>query len=243
MIAERAKKKMLGGVTTSERPVIVRPARALTTEDLHLIRLPERYWHSSYDLISEGKPKKIVAEYMRKVHEVMSRGYGLLFWGDNGTGKTGAASVIAKHVRRFGYTVLFIRAADLLRGDVNRTFFDATRTQTVYQRACSVDLLVIDDMGKEHHPDTGYAAGYAASLLEDLIRDRSSRLRSIIATTNIDPKRLAGQKDESIYGKSMGQILKSSVLPIQMNGIDHRQEEKSELEHVLAREAEANDTK
>lgn len=223
-------KKMSGGMT-AERPIVVRPARPLTEEDLQLMRLPERFWHASFDEISEGKHKSVIAAFMRKIHEAMARGFGLLLWGDNSLGKTSAAAVVGKHARRHGYTVLFIRAQELLRADLNRQWFDVARTQTVYDRACSVDVLIIDDMGKEHHAGSGYAAGYAPDMLEDLIRARSSRLRSTIVTSNVSPTKM--KESDSMYKKSMLQVMKGSTLPVKVEGEDRRAIESKAMEAML----------
>lgn len=233
MNAVRQEKKTLGGVT-AERPVVVRPARPLTQEDLVLMRLPERYWSASFDGISEGKHKRIVGKYVQRIQDAMSRGFGLLLWGANGTGKTSAAVVCAKHARRNGFTTLFIRAADLLRSDVNKTYFDATRTQTILDRAKAVDLLIVDDLGKEGHPGTGYMAGYATDLFEDLVRDRSSRLRSTIFTTNMTPADIQKGGEDGIYKKSMAHVLKASTLAVKVEGDDRRKTEVDELSAALS---------
>jgi DNA replication protein DnaC len=194
------------------------------------MRLPERYWTASFDAITDGKHKRVVGRYVQKIHEVMSRGFGLLFWGANGTGKTSAAVVCMKQARRHSFTCLFIRAADLLKSDVNKTFFDSSRVQTVYERARTVDLLVIDDLGKEGHPGSGYMAGYATDLFEDLVRDRSSRLRATIFTTNMSPADIQKGGEDGLYKKSMGHVLKASTLAVKVEGNDLRKAEAEELE-------------
>lgn len=229
MNTQRAEKKTSAGAT-AERPIVVRSARPLTEDDLRLMRVPERFWGSSIDQVSDGKHKTVALTYIRRLTEAISRGGGLLLWGDNGVGKTALAVVIQKQARRMGFTGLFIRSADLLRADMNKQWFDSTHTQTVYERARSVDLLVLDDMGKEHHAPSGYAAGYAPDMLEDLVRDRSSRLRSMIVTTNMTPTEI---KSDSIYKGSMSEILKGSTMALKFTGPDHREAEKDDLKKML----------
>lgn len=220
--------------TLPERPVLVRPARALTKQDLKLIRLPERFWNSTFDGISDGKHKRIVTRYVNGIHEMMSKGIGLILWGENNTGKTSIAAVIAKQARRHGYTVLFVRAAELLRNDLNRLWFDETRTKTWYQRAIDVDLLILDDMGKEHHAGSGYQAGYATDMLEDIVRARSSKLRSMVVTTNMSPSAIKDSTDDALYKRSMSEVMKGSTFPVRVDGPDRRALEMKKMQELLA---------
>lgn len=242
MSALRAEKKISDGKTTervlARRPILMRTARPLTQEDLVLMRLPERYWSASFDNIPEGKHKRIVGRYVQRIHEAMSHGFGLLLWGPNGSGKTSAAIVCMKHARRHSFTCLFIRAADLLKSDVNKTYFDSSRVQTVYERARTVDLLVVDDLGKEGHPGSGYMAGYATDLFEDLVRDRSSRLRSTIFTTNMNPSDIQKGGEDGLYKRSMAHVLKASTLAVKVDGQDMRKSEAEELVKTLGDEFE-----
>lgn len=228
---EALARKMTSDGAVPERQVHVRAARALTIEDMRLMRLPERYWASSFDRVTDGKHKTLLASYLRKIHVAMSRGAGIMLWGENSVGKTSAAAVVAKHARRFGYSVLFIRASELLKACVERTWFDATKTQTVYERAAAVDLLVVDDLGHEHHAQSGYMAGYADDLFEDLLRERTGRLRATIVTTNLNPSKI-GEND--CYKRSMRAVMKGSVLPVRVVGPDRREAEGKDILDMLS---------
>jgi DNA replication protein DnaC len=216
-------------------PGEARTARALTQADLLMMRLPERFWNASIDKVPAGKSCFIVQQYLRKINEVMAKGIGLLLHGANGVGKTSAAAVIIKHARRHGHTALFMRAAELLKSDLHRTYFDPARTQTIYQRACSVKVLVIDDLGKEHHPESGFMAGYATDLLEDIIRERSARLLSTIITTNMDPKRIGADPNDpndgdvpQLYKRSMKEVMGGNTVPVKFAGVNQRVAEANE---------------
>lgn len=234
--ARKIAQQAVGVTTTPERSVFVREARKLTSGDLVRMRLPERYWNASFDAISEGKHKVVTQRFLAKIPELMAKGMGLLLWGDNSTGKTSVASVIAKQARRLGFTVLVLRTSELVRGDLRREWYSADKTKSVYDRAKEVDMLVLDDLGKEHHAASGYEVGYATDLLEDLIRDRVARCKSLVVTTNIDPSTIGKKSDADdlqLYKKSMREVMKGSVFPVKVEGKNFRKEEAKALEELL----------
>lgn len=234
--ARKIAQQAVGVTTTPDRSVFVREARKLTSADLIRMRLPERYWNASFEVISEGKHKVVADRFLSKLPELMAQGMGVLLWGDNSMGKTSVAAVIAKQARRLGFTVLFLRTSELVRGDLRREWYSPDRSKSVYDRAKEVDLLVLDDLGKEHHAASGYEVGYATDLLEDLIRDRVARMKSLVVTTNIDPATIGKKSDDDdlqLYKKSMREVMKGSVFPVKVEGKNFRKEEAKALEAIL----------
>jgi DNA replication protein DnaC len=189
------------------------------------MRIPKLYWEVSESgiLLESGKPE--VLGFVERVCEVVGRGYGLLLWGTNGVGKTACAALVAKEACRFGWTVLFIRVADLLAWETKKEFFCVSDGETVWNRARRVDLLVLDDLGKENLD----AGGKALKELEEFIRERVSMKRSTIFTTNLSIR----DDMPGIYMESMMSVLKESVLAVCCEGPDHRQQKADDVKQFL----------
>jgi len=203
---------------------LVQLKRSLTSNDLVRMRIPRRYWKVTFDAISdklaEGAtrtPKQAVREYLENMDAYFEEGVGVLFWGTNGTGKTSLSVVIAKEYRRRMRTVLFMDAADLKRLVIEKEHFD--EDETFWQRANSVDVLVLDDLGKGAQDRTGFGA----RLIDELIRTRNSNQRVTIITTNMRPKQEAkGEKLGDVLKPSTMASLKEHVKAVHIAGADFR---------------------
>jgi DNA replication protein DnaC len=197
----------------------------LVQEDLERMRLPNLYWEVSGDGVSLVKGKVEVLGFVDKICDVVGKGYGLLLWGTNGVGKTACAALVAKEACRFGWTVLFIRVADLLAWETKKELFSVNDAETVWNRARRVDLLVLDDLGKE----TLDAAGKTLKELEEFIRERISMKRSTVFTTNLDVR----DEMPKIYMESMMSVMKESILAVHCKGPDHRKQKAENVKQFL----------
>jgi DNA replication protein DnaC len=108
----------------------------------------------------------------------LEEGIGLMFVGDYGTGKTHLAAAIANDLLNNGIPVVFGTLSTLL-GAIKKTWsdekYDEHDIEDIYQ---TVDLLVIDDLGKEQ------VSEWTLSKLYSMINDRYENCRSVIITTN-----------------------------------------------------------
>ena len=202
--------------------------KPLTESDMGRMRVPKRYWECSFEEVSDNgelSPKHIAKRYLSKLREMMTRGIGILLWGPNGRGKTGVAVVVCKEARRRGYTVLFSECGDLKRCVIERIAFD--EDQSMLDRARSVDLLVLDDLGKGVQDRTGFGA----RLLDELIRHRNANQLATIITTNMDLEQLA----EELKASTM-HSLKECIIPAEIEGCDRRDEKKQHLLGLLSAE-------
>ena len=106
------------------------------------------------------------------------RGDGLYIEGTNGTGKTHLAAAIAMQLIGRGVPVICKTGSDILM-DIKRAF-DSSDLQEyqivdIYKR---VDLLIVDDLGKEQCSD------WSMSTLYSIFNDRYEDMRPTIITTN-----------------------------------------------------------
>ena len=194
----------------------------LTKAHMELMRIPRRFWEVSVDRIPESILDRVLS-YVRDIDGNLDRGEGLLLWGKWGVGKTGAAVFIAMEARRRGATVLFSTAESLRASVLEKTPFNATLS--LMDRARLVDVLVIDDLGKEHPGETGFTE----RLFENLFRERSSAQRTTFVTTNMDLNKMSER-----YKPSMLEVMKETVYPIQAKGESQRDDTPGAIRERLA---------
>lgn len=178
-----------------------------------LMRIPNRYWDVSIDNVQlENEPaRKVIVRYIENIEEMLDEGIGLILWGDNDTGKTSASVVIAKAARRTGAPVYFTTMEGLRQAVLNDAMFSSDTS--VEARALNVELLVLDEFGKEHAGQTGFMNRY----IENLMRDRCSRKLSTIITANPSPSALAKK-----YQESMMKVMAESMMPVAFTGASMR---------------------
>lgn len=127
----------------------------------------------------------IAKEYADHFAYHKAKGDGLYIEGTNGTGKTHLAAAIALQLINEGIPVICKTSSDLLM-DIKRTFDDGSRNEAqildIYKR---VDLLIIDDLGKEQCSD------WSMSTLYSILNDRYEDMKPVIVTTNYNADQLA----------------------------------------------------
>lgn len=160
---------------------------------------------------------KLYADNFQKFKET---GEGIYFSGGFGTGKTHLAVAIALELIKRGTPVICMTAIDLL-AEIRKTY-DRDRNVSEYQILKvykEVDLLVIDDLGKE------YCSDWATSMLYDIINDRYERCLPTIITTNYNDEDLIERLSRKSDYESAGAVvsrLHEMTMGITMIGRDRR---------------------
>lgn len=130
------------------------------------------------DTPERRKNYQIAKEYADNFAYHKARGDGLYIEGTNGTGKTHLAAAIALQLIHEGIPVICKTSSDLLM-DIRRTFdggsVNEAQVLDIYKR---VDLLIIDDLGKEQCSD------WSMSTLYSILNDRYEDMKPTIVTTN-----------------------------------------------------------
>lgn len=128
---------------------------------------------------------KICKAYANRFPEMLKKNQGLLFTGPIGTGKTHMASCIGNFVMDRRYTVLCVSLAMLLE-QARRS---GEADNDIIRRICSVDLLIVDDLGTERGTE------YATEFVYRVIDSRYRSNRPMIVTTNLPYKEMQECKD------------------------------------------------
>jgi DNA replication protein DnaC len=124
-----------------------------------------------------------VRAFVRSLEENLDAGRGLWFDGPVGTGKTSLAILIAKAAKQAARSYAVYPVPRLL-AEIKRTFDrDASDSYLgFFHRLCSVDLLVLDDLGAEKQTE------WVLEQLYSIVNERWQDRRSIVVTTNLpDP--------------------------------------------------------
>lgn len=130
------------------------------------------------------KNYQIAKEYADAFPMHRERGDGLYIEGTNGTGKTHLAAAIALQLIGEGIPVICKTSGDLLQ-DIKKSFdTEGVREHEVLGVYKKVDLLIIDDLGKEQYTDWG------VSTLYSILNDRYEDMKPTIITTNYNTENL-----------------------------------------------------
>jgi DNA replication protein DnaC len=121
-----------------------------------------------------------VRAFTRSIEENLEAGRGLWFDGPVGTGKTSLAILVAKAAKDAGRSYAVFPVPRLL-AEIKRTFDrDASDSYMgFFRRLCTVDLLVLDDLGAEKQTD------WVLEQLYSIVNERWQDRRSIVVTTNV----------------------------------------------------------
>ena len=140
------------------------------------------------------------------------QGKGLLFTGNIGTGKTHLAAAIANHLMQNLYTVIFGNITDII-SRIYDTYGKSSDVSTmdIIQYLTSVDLLIIDDLGKEHTSEN------VRTLLYQIINALYEDEKLVVITTNLSGKELS----EKIGPATVSRITEMTE-PVIMQGHDWR---------------------
>jgi len=169
------------------------------------LRLPQLFWNVELDKIPD-KQHRVVSKYINELPKYLSRGWGLLLWGDYGSGKSGAAAVVMKFgVVPQGRTGMWVFADDIPAFVIEKTMFDDE--ETMYERMTSVDLLIIDELMIKRKKDS-----FADTVIEMLFRRRLSARKSTIFTSNISVTII---KEEY---PALANVMSEAVYPIKFTG-------------------------
>lgn len=175
--------------------------------------VPSIHWYiRSEDVVHNTDIfQSVVLKYKNKLHKAYENGYGLLFVGDNGNGKTMFGCYVLGRAVRVGYKVYYTTLSDL-DYDI-KSGFDKPATAELLQYCLNADFLFIDELGKEHFTEKGYLN----TRLEALLKNRYDNAFPTLLASNL------GEKDLfELYGPTIASMLTGKYKTVEMLGGDYR---------------------
>lgn len=196
----------------------------LTEAHMQRAMIPVRFYDVQFSRVSaKCAVREQLQNYRANIGECISKGFGLYIWSSKyGTGKTSIAVLMLKAAMRRGYTALFIDAPTLKIALARDVDYDGQ--VSLSQRAKTVDLLVIDDLGKEYMSGNGFTE----KAVEGFLRERIQHTKATIITSNIHPSEL-----KNIYSESMLSLFKECMTAFEISEFDWRSAKENELKDIL----------
>lgn len=167
---------------------------------------------------------KYAKQYVEKWDESYKKGFGLLLWGDVGTGKSYMAACIANALLEQEKRVLMTNFAMISNG-----IYASTDKNEYIEAICSYDLLIIDDLGSER------SSSYMMENVFQVIDRRVCSGKPMIITTNLTVQEM--RETQNLDEKRIYDRVLEYCQPICVKGENHRREKskqnRSEFEQIF----------
>lgn len=164
------------------------------------------------------KAFEIALDYAKNFESYKEKGEGLFITGGYGVGKTHLAAAIANYlISNEIATVIFGNVTTLL-GRIRHTYSDGSQyeEEQVMKELYDVDLLIIDDLGKEKPTE------WVEEKLYTVINERYENYRPIVVTSNLKLEEIE-QRLENCGGAIVSRIIEM-CRGIKIVGPDFRKE-------------------
>jgi DNA replication protein DnaC len=150
--------------------------------------------------------------YLQRHNDMVKAGFGMLFHGDYGTGKTLLTVLVAKELVKLGYSVYFATFSQMV-DEFTRGWGDNGEKVRFENKVVKSDAFFLDDIGKEFRTKTNLSE----STFDHVLRQRVLDSRPTFITTNMSlPELGAG------YGSAIFSLLRERMLEHNVVGQDYR---------------------
>ncbi len=206
--------------TRSARDCSCRPRRIAKRKARQLAAvIPSRYRGVSFDRPPVTQIDRHVVDEVRRyvdtLPDQLSRGRGLWFQGDVGTGKTTLAMLVSAAALRGGHSVAIYSLPRLL-GLLRESFNEGSEASLseLIDRLTAVELLHVDDVGAEK------TSPWVLEQLYSIVNARYEDGRAVMLTTNLEHKPL----EEQIGERTVSRLVEMCGDPLPLHGKDRRVE-------------------
>lgn len=167
----------------------------------------ERFANRTFENYRINNPEQKKAyeralKYAQNFSQYRKKGKGLFLTGTPGTGKTHLAAAIANALLKNMTSAMFGTATTLL-GRIRQSYGeDSVDSEArVLDKLTRVDLLVIDDLGKEYVKRGADGWSWVHEKLYEVINRRYEDYKPIIVTTNLSIEALEKKTDPAIVSR------------------------------------------
>jgi DNA replication protein DnaC len=179
--------------------------RDLDAEDMEIMELPVKFWPASISRMPEhSRCAEIVNKFVDTKCEALRDGSPslFLFIGGSGTGKTSAASVMAKAARAFRYTVFFVDVTHF-HAKIIKNKITADEDLGYRDRAMLTDVLVLDGLGR------GSTSEFALTEISAVLKHRQENKKMTFVTTDLDYTQL-----KSMFGETFFEMMQAGMVEV-----------------------------
>lgn len=185
--------------------------------------VPKTFWDVSSASVNRNLSTfKKVLKYCAKRKTAQKNGLGLLFTGDNGTGKSTFVSFVLTQMLRRGCSVYYTTLSGLDKSI--KQGFDDKQAARRLDRLLDSDFLAIDELGKEYHRSDSFLN----ARLEMLLKQRCDDGDPTLLASNMDYAALC-----TMYGGSIGSILDGKYVKLAMAEGDSRKLQSARISKEL----------
>lgn len=184
------------------------------TSRLYEACVPRDFWHIKATEVNHNTEafKQIVIPYCRKIKVARANGYGLLFLGDNGVGKTMFVNYVLLCALRKGLSIYYT-TLPRLDANIKQSFNEPIVGERLRWMLTS-DFVAIDEMGKEKFKK---GDSYIRTQIELILKERYDERMPTLIATNTDLNGLNG-----MYGSTLTSMLFGKYKMITMDPGDYR---------------------
>jgi len=184
--------------------------------------VPRDFWGVVDDDITHNREvfDEIVKPYCEKLKKARRHGYGLLFFGDNGAGKSIFMSYILVQAIKRKYTVYYTTMPQLDH-DMKRGFNDRDAAKRLDWMLGS-DFMVLDELGKERFRE---GDTWSRGQVERVLKQRFDNSLPTLIGTNSDLDSLT-----EMYGESVASVLAGKYETCMMDPGDFRERIKDKMD-------------
>lgn len=187
---------------------------------LRRLNVPDRLWGASFNGLS--KPlREPIKRYCNNLPDFLGQGIGFWFFGPAGTGKTAGGVVVLKAAWERYKTGYFTTVKDLRASIKEEASYDSS--QSVMDRARTVDVLVLDDLAVDDFKHFHFGIGD----VEHLLNSRSMRGKTTILSTRVTP---------NVFREEYPSILdtmRGTFHAVNCEGYDHKQDAAAKIKTMF----------
>jgi len=179
--------------------------------------LGRRFKNRTFDTFEINEQNKaafqISYDYASNFKEYEKEGKGLLYTGTVGTGKTHLAAAIANHLIKEKVIPVKFGNVTTLLSEIRSTYNGVTEATEgdVIRKLSTVNLLIIDDLGKENVTD------WTNSMIYTIINNRYENYKPLIVTTNLG----LGELEDAIGIATLSRLIEMCE-GVKVDGVDYR---------------------